>query len=99
MADCPYYTAYSIPADTYNGQTSDVTTIAVKATLIVSADADETTVYNITKAIFDNVEAISAEHAKGKELTLTNATEGMTAPFHSGAAKYYAENGITVEVQ
>lgn len=99
MSTCPYYTEYSIPAETYDGQTSDVTTIAVKATLIVSADADETTVYNITKAIFDNVEAISAEHAKGNELSLENATEGMAAPFHSGAAKYYAENGITVSVE
>ena len=99
MGSCPYYTAYSIPANTYNGQSADVKTIAVKATLIVSADADETTVYNITKAIFDNAEAISAEHAKGKELSIENATSGMAAPFHKGAAKYYAEKGVTVEAE
>ena len=99
MSDCPYYTAYSIPAETYNGQSADVNTIAVKATLIISADVDETTAYNLTKAIFDNAEAISAEHAKGKELTIENATTGMTAPFHKGAAKCFAEKGVTVEAE
>ncbi len=99
MASCPYYTAYTVPAGTYNGQTKDVTTIAVKATLIVSADTDEDTVYNICKAIWDNTEAITAEHAKGAELSIENATEGMTAPFHKGAAKYFAEKGVTVEAQ
>ena len=96
MANCPYYTAYTIPAGTYNGQENDVTTITVKATLIVSADLDEDTVYQVTKAIFDNTEAISAEHAKGAELSIENATSGMTAPFHAGAARYFAEKGVTV---
>ena len=96
MANCPYYTAYTIPAGTYEGQTADVTTITVKATLIVAADTDEETVYQITKAIFDNVDAITAEHAKGAELSIKNATDGMTAPFHAGAARYFAEKGVTV---
>ncbi len=97
MASCPYYTVYTIPAGTYEGQEEDVDTITVKATLIVSADVDEETAYQVTKAIFDNTEAITAEHAKGAELSIENATSGMTAPFHAGAARYYAEKGITVE--
>ena len=97
MAACPFYTTYNVPAGTYNGQEEDVTTVTVKATLIVSADASENDVYNLTKAIFDNIADITAAHAKGAELSLENATEGMTAPFHAGAAKYFAEKGITVE--
>ncbi len=97
MADCPFYTVYNIPAGTYNGQTEDVKTVTVKATLIVSADASEEDVYNLTKAIFDNVDAITAENGKGAELSIENATSGMTAPFHAGAAKYFAEKGVTVE--
>ena len=73
------------------------TTVTVKATLIVSASASEDDVYKITKAIFDNIDAIKATHAKGAELSLENATSGMTAPFHKGAAKYFAEKGIDVE--
>ena len=97
MAASPYYTSYKIPAGTYNGQAADVTTVTVKATLIVSTDADEEAVYNVTKAIFDNIDAITAAHAKGAELSLENATSGMTAPFHAGAAKYFKEKGIDVE--
>ena len=99
MANCPYYTVVTIPAGTYPGQEADVQTVTVKATLIVSASADENTVYEITKAIFDNTSAIAAEHVKGAELSLENATSGMTAPFHKGAAKYFTEKGITVTAE
>ena len=99
MADCDFYTAYVIPAGTYAGQTEDVTTVTVKATLIVAASASEDDVYNLTKAIFDNVDAIAAENGKGKELSIENATSGMAAPFHAGAAKYFAEKGVTVETK
>lgn len=98
MADCPFYTTYTIPAGTYAGQTEDVTTVTVKATLIVSAGASEEDVYKLTAAIFDNIDAITAEHGKGAELSIENATSGMTAPFHAGAAKYFAEKGVQVEV-
>lgn len=97
MADSPFYTAYTVPAGTYTGQDTDVQTVTVKATLIVSANADEEQVYNLTKAIFDNAAAIAAENGKGAELSVENATTGMTAPFHPGAAKYFAEQGVTVE--
>ena len=99
MASCPFYTTYSIPAGTYNGQTEDVTTVTVKATLIVSASAKEDDVYKLTKAIFDNIDAITKENGKGAELSIENATSGMTAPFHAGAAKYFAEKGVTVETK
>ena len=99
MADSPYYTTYTIPAGTYAGQDEDVVTVTIKATLIVSADASEDDVYNLTKAIFDNTEAIAAENGKGAELSVENATSGMTAPFHAGAAKYFAEKGVAVETE
>ena len=99
MEKSPYYTEYTIPAGTYDKQTEDVTTVTVKATLIVSASASEDEVYEITKAIFDNIEEITGLHAKGAELSLENATSGMSAPFHAGAAKYFAEKGIEVETK
>ena len=95
MAANDFYTAYNIPAGTYPNQDADVTTVTVKATLIVDANASEDAVYAITAAIFGNIDAITAEHGKGSELSLENATTGMAAPFHPGAAKYFAEQGIT----
>ncbi len=97
MKETPFYTTYKIPAGTYDGQKEDVITVTVKATLIVRADASEDDVYNITKAIFDNIDAITGAHAKGAELSIENATSGMTVPFHAGAARYFSEKGVTVE--
>ena len=99
MASCPFYTVYDIPAGTYEGQTEAVKTVTVKATLIVSAAASEEDVYNLTAAIFNNIDAITAENGKGAELSIENATSGMTAPFHAGAAKYFAEQGVTVATE
>lgn len=99
MESSPYYSEYKIPAETYKGQTAEVTTVTVKATLIVNASASEQDVYNITKAIFDNIDAVKAAHAKGAELSIENATKGITVPFHAGAAKYFAEKNVTVETK
>ena len=99
FAASPFYTAYPIPAGTYAGQTEDVVTVTVKATLIVSASASEEDVYNLCKAIFENTDAIAAENGKGAELSIENATTGMTAPFHAGTAKYFAEKGVTVPTE
>ena len=99
MKNNTFYSVYKIPANTYENQAEDVLTVTVKATLIVSADASEDDVYALTAAIFDNIDAISAEHAKGAELSLENATTGSTVPFHAGAAKYFKEKGIDVTVE
>ena len=99
MDASPFYTLYTIPAETYKGQAEDVVTVTVKATLIVTANASEDDVYKLTKAIFENTAAITAENGKGAELSIENATSGMTAPFHAGAAKYFAEQGVTVATE
>ncbi len=99
MELCPYYAPMQIPADTYPGQSKAVDTITIKATLIVDADMDEDTVYELTAAIFDHAEDISKENAKGEELSIENATSGITIPFHAGAARYYKEHGVSVEIQ
>ena len=99
MKDNTFYSVYKIPAETYKNQTEEISTVTVKATLIVSADASEDDVYKLTAAIFDNMDAITKEHAKGAELSLENATEGLTVPFHAGAAKYFKEKEIEVAVE
>lgn len=97
LANAPWYAAYTIPAGTYSGFDEDTTTITTKATLIARADIDDDVAYTIVSTIFDNAEAITKLHAKGAELDLTFATEGIAAPFSPGAAKYYAEHNIEVE--
>lgn len=89
----PFYTEYVIPAGTYKGVDKDVTTLAVKATFIVKDTVSEDTVYKITKAMFDNKDALATTHAKGKEINTTYAVEGISIPFHPGALKYFKEIG------
>ncbi len=90
QADYAFYTAYKIPAETYKG-VAEVTTVAVKATFIVSNDLSEDTVYNLTKAIYENAGEYS--HDKAKEMNLEYAVTGITVPFHPGADKYFKEVG------
>ena len=97
LSDCPWYASYTIPAGTYNGFDEDAVTVTVKATLVCRADLDDDVAYEIVSTIFDNAEAITELHAKGAELSLEFATDGIAVPFAKGAAQYYAENGITVD--
>ena len=99
MGLCPYYAPLEIPANTYPGQNDPIETITIKATLVVDADLDEDLVYALTAAVFDHAEEISKENAKGEELSVENATSGITIPFHAGAARYYSEHGVTVSTQ
>lgn len=97
MGICPYYAPLQIPADTYPGQPEAIETITIKATMIVDADLDDDVVYQLTSAIFDHADEIALENAKGAELSIENATTGITVPFHPGAARYFAEHGVTVQ--
>lgn len=89
----PFYTTYVIPKDTYKGMTQDVPSVAVKATLVVRDALDEETVYNMTRALFEKREDIAAAHAKGKELSVKGAIEGVSVPFHKGAQRFFKEIG------
>ncbi len=94
-----FYTRQSIPAGTYEGVTEDVKTVAVMATYIVDNDLSEDTVYNITKAIFENKDEIAEAYTKGEELDSAKAVEGIPSvvPMHAGAAKYFKEIGVIAE--
>ena len=92
-----FYTETTIEAGTYNGVDEDATTVSVRATLICYTGLSDEAVYELTKAMFENQEALAAGHAKFELLNLEDAVKGISVPFHPGAAKYYAEQGITVE--
>jgi len=90
-AKYPYYTDVVIPAGTYNNQDEDVKTVAVMAMLVVPEDLDEELVYNMTKALFENLDDLKAAHDRGGDLSLETALNGMSLPVHPGAQRYYDE--------
>ena len=94
IASSPYYAKSVIGKDVY-GTAGDAQTVAIAAMILVSNDLSEDTVYEITKTIFEGKSSI--EHGKAADLDLGFATSVTSVPFHAGAAKYYAEQGITVD--
>lgn len=93
MADYSFYTPFTVTKDTYKTD-SDITTLAVKATLVASDKLSEQEVYDICKALFEHLDEFGEAHAKGKEVTLEDAVKGISATQHPGAVKYFTEKGV-----
>ena len=90
----PFLAGVKVPANTYKGQTADVSTVAVNAVLIAGNQLKDDMVYNLTKALFESQAELASAHAKGKELNAQYAVQGVSIPFHPGAVKYYKEKGL-----
>lgn len=90
----PYYIKEEIPSGTY-GMAKPVATVAVQAMLVARSDLSEQTVYDITKAIFENLDKVT--HAKGKLIKVENALNGVGIDVHPGAKKYFDEKGVKAQ--
>jgi TRAP transporter TAXI family solute receptor len=90
----PHYMAVEIPAGIYKGVDKPIPTVATANVIIVDAGLDEGLVYNITKAIFENIDRIRAGHPSAKGFSLDVATKGSAVPFHPGAIRYFKERGV-----
>lgn len=91
----PFYAAATIPIDPYPGvvNTEPVPSFGVKATICTSADVPEDVIYTITRVTFENLEALKGLHPALAVLTPENMLEGLSAPLHPGAEKFYREKG------
>jgi TRAP transporter TAXI family solute receptor len=95
VAEHPYYAFATIPAGTYKTTDKDVTTFGVLATLVTSADVDEQTVYEVARAVMDNIEDFRELHPAFANLDPKKMVkDGLTAPLHPGAERYYKEKGL-----
>lgn len=94
VADNPYYADAVIPGGMYTGNPDDVKTFGVKATFVSSADVDDETIYQVVKAVFDNFDRFKKLHPAFETLKPEEMVkEGLSAPLHPGAEKYYKEQG------
>ena len=91
----PFFTKSVIPADTYEG-VGEVATISIGAQLIVAARIEDDIVYQITAALWhENARRLLDNgHAKGREIRLETALNGLAVPLHPGAERYYREIGL-----
>jgi TRAP transporter TAXI family solute receptor len=96
LAEYPYYAKSFIPVELYPGAVNkqDVETFGVKATFVTSAKVPDNVVYAITKEVFENFESFKKLHPAYAVLTKEGMLEGLSAPIHPGAMKYYKEAGL-----
>ena len=95
LTESPYYSKNVIAKDVY-GTDEDVVTVAVGAVVIARDDVSDADVYNFMYGVFENLDEITAAHAKGAELNLGFAASYTAVPYHPGAVKYFAEKGMKV---
>lgn len=91
IAKYPFYTKVNIPAKTYTNQDADVSAVAVRCMLVVSEKMDAQLGYDITKAIFSNLDRLKAAHAVAAVVSKASAKDGMSIPLNAGAEKFFKE--------
>ncbi|MBM3374718.1 MAG: TAXI family TRAP transporter solute-binding subunit [Betaproteobacteria bacterium] len=90
----PAYQPTVIPANTYTGQTTDIPTAAIPNFLVTHTGVSDELAYQMTKALYDNLDTMHAAHNAAKAMQRPNATKGMPVPLHPGAERYYREVGV-----
>ena len=94
VADKPYYAKVSIPAGLYPNNPQATPTYGVLATVVASAKTPADTIYAVTKAVFDNFDEFKKLHPALAHLKPEDMVRnGLSAPLHDGAARYYKEKG------
>jgi len=90
----PYFAKATIPGGLYAGNPNDIETYGVLATLVTSTNASEETVYQLVKAVFENFDEFKRLHPAFANLDPAKMVkDGLSAPLHDGALKYYKEKG------
>jgi TRAP transporter TAXI family solute receptor len=94
MEEYSFFSKDTVPAETYAG-VAETPTISVAAQWVTSAKQSDDLVYNITKTMWNDAtrKELDAGHAKGKMITLENATTSLGIPLHPGAERFYKEVG------
>lgn len=87
------YSLAVIPAGTYRGASEGCGTVGVKNLLVVSSQLDADLVTDILRVIFDNKAALVAAHPEARHLERPTSFEGLPAPYHPGAIRYYQSAG------
>jgi hypothetical protein len=95
VARNPYYSYMTIPGGIYKGNNAPVRTFGVRATIVVAEDMDDDTAYAIVKAVFDNFDQFRLMYPALRALDRNRmVAEGLSAPLHEGAVRYYRQNGL-----
>ncbi len=92
----PLWDWYDFPPGTYPNQTEHIRTIASPNILVTRVYINEEVVYNVTKVIWENLATLQEIHGATKDMRLEIAVDGLGAPLHPGALRYYREVGLEI---
>jgi len=95
VKEADYYRTATIPGGMYRGTPKDTKTFGVGATFVSSTNVPENVIYNVVKAVFENFDSFKKLHPAFKNLKKKEMIkDGLSAPLHKGAVKYYKEAGL-----
>ena len=95
VSDNDYYRTATIPGGMYRGTDADTKTFGVGATFVSSAKVPEEVIYQVVKAVFENFDDFKKLHPAFANLKPEEMIkDGLSAPLHKGAIKYYKEAGM-----
>ena len=93
--DNDYYRTATVPGGMYRGNDNDTVTFGVGATFVSSADVPEDVVYAVVKSVFENIDDFKSLHPAFANLDPQEMVgDGLSAPLHPGAERYYREAGL-----
>lgn len=91
----PFYSQTTVPGGMYEGNPDPTTTFGMRAVVVTSADVSDEVVYQFTKSVFENLDEFRSMHPALANLDPKNmVSQGLKAPIHEGAKKYYKEAGL-----
>jgi hypothetical protein len=95
VAETPYYRPVTIPGGMYESTPEATQTFGLGATLVASTRTDARIVYELVKAVFENFDEFKGSHPALVDLRKDQMiADGLTAPLHEGAVRYYEESGL-----
>jgi TRAP transporter TAXI family solute receptor len=94
VAEKPFYAKSTIPGGLYPNNPQATNTYGVMATVVTTTKTSAETVYQLTRAVFENFDEFKKLHPALANLNPANMIkDGLSAPLHEGAARYYREKG------
>ena len=95
VAENDFYRTATIPGGMYSGNPNDIKTFGVGATFVTSTRTPENVIYEVVKAVFENFDSFRKFHPAFRNLDKRQMIkDGLSAPLHAGAVKYYKEAGL-----
>ena len=94
----PFFTAVTIPANTYKGQTTAVASFQDGALLVANTNVPDEVVHQILTAIYsqEGLEYLVSVHNSAKSMSVETGLKGVVTQIHPGAHKFWQEKGLTI---